>query len=395
MRSFHAPRPATSRPLFSALLVAAALAPTALAQTPAAEVKSAANATLMRLNTDAGLVVRGASFVGVIPATGAGTRMMWHPAKAAFRAGDVDAAQWDEANVGLYSVALGYNTTASGGASTAMGGSTTASGNNATAMGNNTTASGTNATAMGTSTTASVSFATAMGLNTTASGLVATAMGSGTTASGEVATAMGVGSKAQAYASVAIGRYNVVTGDLGSWVPTDPLLVGGDGTGDASRSNSFVIFKNGAAQFQGTVTASVASPSDARLKEDVAPVGSVLARVLALRPVTYRYRAETERSRAVQVGLVAQEVAALFPELVETAPDGYLSVQYGNLAPVAVAAIQEQQAEIAGHRARLGALEAENAALRESDVALRARLGALEALVARLAGTVAAAERPR
>ena len=381
MRSFHAPRPATSRPLFSAHLVAAALAPTALAQTPAAEVKSAANATLMRLNTDAGLVVRGASFVGVIPATGAGTRMMWHPAKAAFRAGDVDAAQWDEANVGLYSVALGYNTTASGGASTAMGGSTTASGNNATAMGTSTTASG--------------SFATAMGLNTTASGLVATAMGSGTTASGEVATAMGVGSKAQAYASVAIGRYNVVTGDLGSWVPTDPLLVGGDGTGDASRSNSFVIFKNGAAQFQGTVTASVASPSDARLKEDVAPVGSVLARVLALRPVTYRYRAETERSRAVQVGLVAQEVAALFPELVETAPDGYLSVQYGNLAPVAVAAIQEQQAEIAGHRARLGALEAENAALRESDVALRARLGALEALVARLAGTVAAAERPR
>lgn len=44
--------------------------------------------------------------------TGAGTRMMWIPEKAAFRAGAVNYTQWDNANIGLYSGALGYSTTA-------------------------------------------------------------------------------------------------------------------------------------------------------------------------------------------------------------------------------------------------------------------------------------------
>jgi hypothetical protein len=45
-------------------------------------------------------------------ATGAGTRMMWIPEKAAFRAGAINATQWNNANIGLYSGAFGYSTTA-------------------------------------------------------------------------------------------------------------------------------------------------------------------------------------------------------------------------------------------------------------------------------------------
>ncbi len=44
--------------------------------------------------------------------TGGGTRMMWIPEKAAFRAGAVASTEWDNANIGLYSAALGYATTA-------------------------------------------------------------------------------------------------------------------------------------------------------------------------------------------------------------------------------------------------------------------------------------------
>ena len=390
MNSPSAPRPLA---FFAVLLLApGSLAPAVLAQTPAAEVKNAANVSLMRLNTDAGFLLRGTLNVGAIPAAGAGARLMWHPAKAAFRAGFVNAAQWDDAGVGAYSTATGYGTTASGiastatgfnttaskNAATAMGDYTTASGDYATALGQSTTASGYGSTATGQSTTASGIWATAMGQFSAASGLLSTAVGGGTVASGSYSTAMGretmasgdyassmgVGTTAQAFGSLVIGQYNVASGTATMWDPEDPLLVGGDGTGDAARSNSFVIFKNGRAQFQGTVSASFASPSDARLKEDVAPLGPALARVLRLRPVTYRYRAETGRSRAVQVGLIAQEVQAVLPELVETAPDGYLGVAYANLAPVVVAAIQEQQAvierqatEIVALRDRLGALE--------------------------------------
>jgi len=50
--------------------------------------------------------------IGNTPVNGAGTRMMWVPSKGAFRAGAVNYTQWDNANIGLYSAAFGYSTTA-------------------------------------------------------------------------------------------------------------------------------------------------------------------------------------------------------------------------------------------------------------------------------------------
>ena len=122
---------------------------------------------------------------------GAGTRMFFNPAKAAFRAGKVNGTQWDNVNVGIYSTAMGSSTTASGINSTAMGDGTTSSGLISTAMGSSTTASGINSTAMGAGTTASGNYSTAMGYITTAAGDYSTAMGFQTRASGFYSTAMG------------------------------------------------------------------------------------------------------------------------------------------------------------------------------------------------------------
>lgn len=57
--------------------------------------------------------VAGGTANAPIPASGAGTRMMWHGGKAAFRAGVVDSTQWDEVNVGTGSAAFGAGTRAS------------------------------------------------------------------------------------------------------------------------------------------------------------------------------------------------------------------------------------------------------------------------------------------
>jgi hypothetical protein len=70
-----------------------------------------------------------------IAESGAGTRMMWYPQKAAFRTGGVSGTQWDDANIGNYSTATGLSTTASGSESTAMGYTTTAAGTGSTALG--------------------------------------------------------------------------------------------------------------------------------------------------------------------------------------------------------------------------------------------------------------------
>lgn len=62
---------------------------------------------------------------GVTPASGAGTRFMWIPAKAALRAGTLDtgtySTYWDDANIGVGSIALGNDTKASGIQSLAIG----------------------------------------------------------------------------------------------------------------------------------------------------------------------------------------------------------------------------------------------------------------------------------
>ncbi|WP_456406572.1 hypothetical protein [Thiolapillus sp.] len=139
--------------------------------------------------------------------------------------------------VGIGSIAIGWNTMASGYGSTAMGRSTTASGYNSTAMGVGTTASGSNSTAMGIDTTVSGYASTAMGARTTASGSVSTAMGVDTIASGSDSTAMGWGTEADDDLSLVIGRFNSLVGDN--------YFVVGNGADVSNRSNALVLTKSG------------------------------------------------------------------------------------------------------------------------------------------------------
>ena len=283
----------------------------ATAQTTVLDVKDSGGATLMQVNDDAGLLGKGVFGTGTIPVTGAGVRLMWYPGKAAFRAGSVDDAQWNDDNVGPYSVAMGIGTTARGSVSVAMGGFTTASGDLSTAMGWN------------------------------------------TTASGDYSTAMGYVTTAQAYASLVLGQYNFIAGSSVGWVATDPVLVVGNGS-SGSTSDAFTLLKNGNLTIAGTLTQS----SDRRLKTDIHPLTDALAGLARLQPVRYRFREGTNRPEGVHIGLIAQGVEAVFPELVSQGADGYLSVSYANLSAVLVQALHEQQDEIETLNARLVRLEA-------------------------------------
>ena len=161
----------------------------------------------VRLSKD-GFAVSGSVGSGSIPATGAGTRLMWYPGKAALRAGEVDGAQWDDTNVGQYSVAFGFNTTASVEAATATGSETEATGIGATATGVRTTASGRQSLAGGYRTEASGEGAVALGLNSGASGYASFVMGStASSAAGSRAVAIGQDVAATAPNTMALGAY--------------------------------------------------------------------------------------------------------------------------------------------------------------------------------------------
>jgi hypothetical protein len=211
---------------------------------------------------------------GDVPANGIGTRMIWYPDKAAFRAGYVDGPNWDTDSIGLWSLAMGFDTKASGYSSTAIGEKTTASGSKSTAMGGYTTATGSTSTAMGYSTiasgegstamgwltratgeksttmgfgtTASGSYSTAMGEFSTASGEKSTAIGDQTTASGISSTSIGTNTKAKSYAETVIGCYNTDYSQSDStwWNVNDRLFVIGNGT-YSNRSNALTMLKNG------------------------------------------------------------------------------------------------------------------------------------------------------
>jgi hypothetical protein len=142
------------RTLGAALVAAALLPAAAVAQTPDSAIAvSQGGQSLFRVNVDGGARFGGTydgdgSGVGV-PAEGAGTRMMWYPRKGAFRAGGINGTQWDAANIGSYSVAIGQDVRASGDNGVAFGLRSTAAGSSTFAVGEDTYASGAASVALG------------------------------------------------------------------------------------------------------------------------------------------------------------------------------------------------------------------------------------------------------
>ena len=273
---------------------------------------------------------------------------------------------------GFYSTAIGIDTVASGQSSTAIGDNTTASESSSTAMGNSTTASGesstamgydTNAeghystafgyetkaadfhsTAMGYKTTASELNSTAMGDSTTASGESSTAMGSGTTAIGRYSTASGFGTNAIDYGSFVIGLYNQSNTAIASqgsliFTPSLDAFIIGNGTNSESRSNALVVKFNGETTLAGNLNVN----SDARLKANIVSLGSTLAKLLQIDGKSYTMK--KDESEKQKIGLLAQDIEKVFPELVSES-NGIKSVNYQGLVPVLINALKEQQVEI-------------------------------------------------
>lgn len=90
--------------------------------------------------------------------------------------------------------------------------------------------------------------------------------------------------------------------------------------------------------------------SDARKKDNIETITNALETVQSLRGVTYNWK----ESGTPSVGVIAQEVEAVLPQLVSTSGvDGMKSVEYGNIVGVLIEAIKEQQDQIEALEARL------------------------------------------
>lgn len=183
---------------------------------------------------------------------GAGTRLLWYPQKAAFRAGVVNGVQWDKDSIGIYSFATGNNTKAKGEGSFAAGSGAIATGNWSTAMGQLTEATGERSVALGYVAKAMGFANTAIGFAPVASGVYAHSIGNNTEAKGntsfafghhalanvDLSMSIGFGTVTNNSGHMATGRYNEPTG-------TNRLFDIGNGVSDAQRANAFSILQNG------------------------------------------------------------------------------------------------------------------------------------------------------
>jgi Chaperone of endosialidase len=88
--------------------------------------------------------------------------------------------------------------------------------------------------------------------------------------------------------------------------------------------------------------------SDRRLKENIRPIDNSLAKLLRLNPVTFDWNQDTggHAKGDHDMGLIAQEVEKIIPDVVTTDPKGMKGINYPKLIPILIGAIKEQQTEI-------------------------------------------------
>lgn len=240
-----------------------------------------------------------------IPVEGAGTRMMWYAGKYAFRVGRVNDLRWNDAVVGLGSVAMGEDTSATGPYSFAVGRQSFASGRASAAFGENTLASGDTSTAVGSLTQAS-------GISSLAGGSEALAQGDYSLAFGQFTTTVGRHSVALGRRAVAESSGSFVFGDGSSATNVRATLA----NQFVVRASNGVLFYSSAGATSGVALAGGSgawqSLSDVRMKANFRDLdGEEVLEKLARMPIReWNYITQDEAIR--HVGPTAQDFRAAF-----------------------------------------------------------------------------------
>lgn len=101
--------------------------------------------------------------------------------------------------------------------------------------------------------------------------------------------------------------------------------------------------------------------SDARWKKDLEPIQNTLPQVLKLQGFKFNWRddeyPDMNFDKERQIGIIAQDVEKIFPELVKTDDKGYKAVSYEKLTVILLESLKEQQKQIEAQNERIEKLE--------------------------------------
>jgi len=112
----------------------------------------------------------------------------------------------------------------------------------------------------------------------------------------------------------------------------------------------------------GSMYASSYGGSDIRWKKNIKPIDNALSLIRGLQGVSFDWRTDEFKDKNFdtgrQVGLIAQDVEKVIPEIVKTDTQGYKAVSYEKLTAVLVEAVKELKTENSELKNRIAALEA-------------------------------------
>ena len=234
-------------------------------------------------------------------------RFFFDKSKGAFRGGIAQSDQWDEKNIGTYSIA--------------------------------------------------------MGRNTIASGFHATAFGSSTLSEAWYSTAMGQGTLAVSHSETVIGRYNTKytpKGGTSIWDVNDRLFIIGNGTSNNlnDRSDALVMLKNGNTSVSGVWTGpAFTSLSDRRLKSNIKTLSFGIETIEQLKPKQYQLK--NDHLNKTHFGFLADELQRILPEMVyiNKGKEKLLSINYTELIPLIIAVLQEMNTRINENQNQISTLK--------------------------------------
>ncbi len=142
--------------------------------------------------------------------------------------------------------------------------------------------------------------------------------------------------------------------DTAGSVAINPMQIRGDGRiaiGGGLPETGITLKVSGTVKCTALV-----QTSSGRYKNDVQPLPSVLDRFLQLRPVSFTW--DKDHGGDKDVGLIAEEVAAVFPEAVATIDGKVEGINYSRVTALAIQAMKEQQQTVASLRAENAELKA-------------------------------------
>ena len=195
-------------------------------------------------------------------------------------------------------------------------------------------------------------------------GLLAGALGNNTTGNDNIA--IGVNAAINVSGS---NSNNIHIGNQGSTNDSGTIRIGTLGTqtsffaagirGVTTGNNDAIPVMIDSAGQLGTVS------SSRRFKEDIQDMGAASHDLMRLRPVTYRYKQPfADGSKPIQYGLIAEEVAEVYPDLVAHSADGKIeTVKYQVLDSMLLNEVQRLERENQSLQERLTKIEAMLASL--------------------------------